>query len=616
VANVVRFTLSTARDLHVPGAGAFIDGVLDVDANDLELVSRTRFLVQPFRAVEIGIVDSATPPPTLPAVPGPPAPDPYPQYTTEDEIAISPAVQTAALLAVEQAANVEPTGLWDFEQTPTVDGSPLGTVADSVPDAAAGVKGVIRLTGDLGGTAASPTVAAGVSAPTVSALVRRDAAGRFQAVAGSAAADVVVKSQLDAAGTASPTASTVVRRDAAGRFQAVAASAAADVVIKSSMDAMAATKLDGINTPEKKTITGDLWVEREFSTGLAEADFSGVGYGIVPVIHGRSAEGTKALPTAKLAGLIWGIGSRPWTGTEWTAHSPAAIHWIAEQNISDVNHGTFMRFWATANGATQASRIPVLDLKSSPAGGGRLESDFSSVTQLARTLFRTSVPNSGTSVGCVPNIDTAHAQWNAFGLLDPTNSPYIAIKATATSTEVISGVTGTGTQRPLNLVVGATTAASFGTDGNLDKLLVPTAQAVKVAAQALTTATWTPVNFVSEAYDNNAMHDNSTNTTRMVAPHAGKYRFTSTLFFLSNATGVRMMSFRVNGDANGRWGYQATTALGSSLGTGLTSSCEIDLAANDYVEVCAYQSSGGNLDIEAEGVQPGRGRFTMTYIGA
>lgn len=56
----------------------------------------------------------------------------------------------------------------------------------------------------LGTHAATKAYADGVGTelPTVSTIVRRDAAGRFQAVAASAAADVVIKSQLDATNTA------------------------------------------------------------------------------------------------------------------------------------------------------------------------------------------------------------------------------------------------------------------------------------------------------------------------------------------------------------------------------------------------------------------------------
>jgi lysophospholipase L1-like esterase len=83
--NVVRFALSTARTLTVPGAGTFINGILDVDATKTQLLARTRYLVSPFRAVELGVTDATTPYPTLPATgPGDPDPDPYPQYLTDD----------------------------------------------------------------------------------------------------------------------------------------------------------------------------------------------------------------------------------------------------------------------------------------------------------------------------------------------------------------------------------------------------------------------------------------------------------------------------------------------------------------------------------------------------
>lgn len=86
--NVVRFVLDSARNLHVPGVGNFIDGILDVDANNIVVVSRTRYLVQPYRAIEIGVVDSETPPPDLPPAPEDivTIPDPYAQYLLPSEL--------------------------------------------------------------------------------------------------------------------------------------------------------------------------------------------------------------------------------------------------------------------------------------------------------------------------------------------------------------------------------------------------------------------------------------------------------------------------------------------------------------------------------------------------
>jgi glycerophosphoryl diester phosphodiesterase len=116
--NVARFTLSTARDFYLRGAGQFIDGVLDVDANDLRLVSRTRYLSKPYGAVEVGIVDSETPAPSLPAVPGPAAPDPYPQYPTLDEIVASEELGAASVAAASEALGAPPK--WADRDSPFV----------------------------------------------------------------------------------------------------------------------------------------------------------------------------------------------------------------------------------------------------------------------------------------------------------------------------------------------------------------------------------------------------------------------------------------------------------------------------------------------------------------
>lgn len=86
---VVRFTLATDRTLHVLGVGTFFNGVLDVDANNLQLLERTRYLIDPYGVTEIGMLDSDTPFPTLPGEPVDPPPDPYPQYLTLDEVVTS-----------------------------------------------------------------------------------------------------------------------------------------------------------------------------------------------------------------------------------------------------------------------------------------------------------------------------------------------------------------------------------------------------------------------------------------------------------------------------------------------------------------------------------------------
>ena len=125
MANVVRFALDTARNIEISGVGWFREGVLDVDANNLMLVARARFLVQPYRAVEIGIVDEFTPRPTLPAIPMPAAPDPYPQYLLPEELdglyLSRPALQTE---------DFDLGGRWDFSGA-TVLGIEAGPVGET-----------------------------------------------------------------------------------------------------------------------------------------------------------------------------------------------------------------------------------------------------------------------------------------------------------------------------------------------------------------------------------------------------------------------------------------------------------------------------------------------------
>jgi hypothetical protein len=94
--DVVRFALSTERELYVPGLGRFDQGILDIPADNAPLLTRARYLLSAFRAVELGTVDSTTPYPDLPATgPGEELADPYPQYLTEQDVPTSAALRAA-----------------------------------------------------------------------------------------------------------------------------------------------------------------------------------------------------------------------------------------------------------------------------------------------------------------------------------------------------------------------------------------------------------------------------------------------------------------------------------------------------------------------------------------
>jgi len=92
------------------------------------------------------------------------------------------------------------------------------------------------------------------------------------------------------------------------------------------------------------------------------------------------------------------------------------------------------------------------------------------------------------------------------------------------------------------------------------------------------------------------MHSTVTNTSRITIASPGVYLFTGYCYWANNATGVRRIELRLNG----------ATFIGSqdvypnSSDAGITNVSSLwKCAANDYVEMGVYQTSGGALSIVA-----------------
>jgi len=141
------------------------------------------------------------------------------------------------------------------------------------------------------------------------------------------------------------------------------------------------------------------------------------------------------------------------------------------------------------------------------------------------------------------------------------------------------------------------------------------ANATKTANQSLANATVTSISFDgTDILDTNNFHDSTTNNTRMTIPtgYGGKYLIQGTLEFASNTSGGREVYIRKNGTTN----LQAiqTDAEGS---LSMMINGTFELAAADYVEIRAYQSSGGALDVWATNSGYGNcSSFQVTYLGA
>lgn len=117
------------------------------------------------------------------------------------------------------------------------------------------------------------------------------------------------------------------------------------------------------------------------------------------------------------------------------------------------------------------------------------------------------------------------------------------------------------------------------------------------AAQSVNNASWTVLAFNSERWDSDGMHSTTTNNSRITCKTAGKYMITFCGSYASNAAGDRLFQFVLNSTIIGvvRVGANSAAATALSLAT------IWDLAVGDYVEVHAYQTSGGALNVEANG---------------
>lgn len=113
------------------------------------------------------------------------------------------------------------------------------------------------------------------------------------------------------------------------------------------------------------------------------------------------------------------------------------------------------------------------------------------------------------------------------------------------------------------------------------------------AAKVIPTGVATKVDFDIEDYDYQSSYDSVTNF-RYTAPIAGAYLVLASGGFEANATGFRKLMVHKNGDA-----YTRVTSVNNGAGDEvyLNTSRIVMLAVNDYIEVFAYQNSGGDLDL-------------------
>jgi hypothetical protein len=152
--------------------------------------------------------------------------------------------------------------------------------------------------------------------------------------------------------------------------------------------------------------------------------------------------------------------------------------------------------------------------------------------------------------------------------------------------------------------INATPTGGGGTSGS-----VPSCKVFKSAAQSLPNNGYTVLTFDSERWDTDTIHDTVTNNSRLTCHTAGRYLIDFTVEFAANGSGYRQSFMQVNGTALG----VSVTTNPTTVGGIITSNPAAQvwpLNVSDYVELVAFQSSGGALNATT-GCS-----FGMTRVGA
>lgn len=126
----------------------------------------------------------------------------------------------------------------------------------------------------------------------------------------------------------------------------------------------------------------------------------------------------------------------------------------------------------------------------------------------------------------------------------------------------------------------------------------PRCEVRQTVSQNLSNGVGAPITFNSEDLDENVaglpQHDTSTNPSRFTCVYPGWYEVGGAAGFAANATGQRIVIWYVNGSplTSGQATDQALSALGNKVAA---RGKHVYLNVGDYVELYAFQNSGGTL---------------------
>jgi len=130
--------------------------------------------------------------------------------------------------------------------------------------------------------------------------------------------------------------------------------------------------------------------------------------------------------------------------------------------------------------------------------------------------------------------------------------------------------------------------------------IVPQARVYKFDDQTITTG-YPPQAIIldTENFDNDDIHDNATNNTRLTCKTAGTYLIIGNVHWQYYAGGIRYIGILLNGTTYLAMVQFEAAAAGTPHTPRQLVSTIWPLDVDDYVELYAYQDSGASIDILA-----------------
>lgn len=122
----------------------------------------------------------------------------------------------------------------------------------------------------------------------------------------------------------------------------------------------------------------------------------------------------------------------------------------------------------------------------------------------------------------------------------------------------------------------------------------------RVGPQTIANATDTAIDWTSELWDTDTIHDNVVNPSRLTVPTGqdGKWLWSSSVLLTPHATGARRFSVRVNGTRR----HAIYNEPGAANYRPLQLAVVLDLSSGDYVQAYVEHSAGTNLNADDAGL--------------